>query len=59
MGATMTANRLQDIKRPTDLSDIFKLLTEICGLVQEFKRQGAQEPLPTAIVKAACLRVVP
>ena len=53
MGATMIASKLQDIKRRTDLSDIFKLLTEIRGLVQEFKRQSPQEPLPTAIVKAA------
>ena len=59
MGATMIASNLQDIKRSTDLSDSFRLLTEIRGLVQEFKRQGPQEPLPTAIVKAACLRVVP
>ena len=59
IGATSIANRLQDIKRPASLAESFALLTEVRGLVKEFQRQSPTEPMPTAMIKAAYMRVVP
>ena len=58
LGATSIASRLQEIKRPSSLNESYNLLAEIRGLIKEFERQS-QEKLPTAIVKAAYMRVVP
>ena len=59
VGATSIANRLQEFKRPTALNDSFALLTEIRGLVKEFQRQSPTEPMPTSMIKAAYMKVVP
>ena len=59
VGATSIASALSDMKRPTSLSESFQRLTEIRGLVKEFQRQSPTEPMPTAIIKAAYMKVVP
>ena len=59
VGATSIANKLQEFKRPNSLNDSFTLLTEIRGLVKEFQRQSPQEPMPTSMIKAAYMKVVP
>ena len=48
-GATAIASQLQELKRPTQIAESF----------QEFARQSPKEPMPSAIVKAAFMRVVP
>ena len=52
-GATAIASQLQELKRPTQIAESFHLLNVIRKLVREF------EPMPSAIVKAAYMRVVP
>ncbi len=59
IGATRIASTLQEMKRPNSLSESFPRLTEIRGLVKEFQRQSPSEPMPTAIIKAAYMKVVP
>ena len=59
IGATSIANKLQEQKRPSSLAESFSLLTEIRGLVKEFQRQSPAEPMPTAMIKAAYMKVVP
>ena len=59
IGATGIVNRLVEVKRPQNISESYQRLTEIRSLIQEFKRQSPLEPLPTAMVKAAYMRVVP
>ena len=59
IGATSIASTLQEMKRPTSLNESFQRLTEIRGLVKEFQRQSPSEPMPTAIIKAAYMKVVP
>ena len=58
-GATAIASQLQELKRPTQIAESFHLLNVIRKLVREFARQSPKEPMPSAIVKAACVRVVP
>ena len=58
-GATAIASQLQELKRPTQIAESFHLLSVIRKLVREFARQSPKEPMPSAIVKAAFLRVVP
>lgn len=58
-GATSIANRLGDVKRPQSMNESYHLLTEIRGLIKEFQRQSPHEPLPTAVIKSAYMRVVP
>ena len=58
-GATATASQLQELKRPTQIAESFHLLNVIRKLVREFARQSPKEPMPSAIVKAAYMRVVP
>ena len=58
-GATATASQLQALKRPTHVAESFHLLNVIRKLVREFARQSPKEPMPSAIVKAAYMRVVP
>ena len=58
-GATSIANRLGDVKRPQNMNESYHLLTEIRGLIKEFQRQSPLEPLPTAMIKSAYMRVVP
>ena len=58
-GATATASQLQELKRPTQIAESFHLLNVIKKLVREFARQSPKEPMPSAIVKAAYMRVVP
>ena len=53
------ASQLQELKRPTQIAESFHLLNVIRKLVREFARQSPKEPMPSAIVKAACMRVVP
>ena len=57
-GATAIASQLQELKRPTQIAESFRLLNVIRKLVREFARQSPKEPMP-AIVKAAYMRVVP
>ena len=59
IGATGIVNRLVEVKRPQNISESYQRLTEIRSLIQDFKRQSPLEPLPTAMVKAAYMRVVP
>ena len=49
----------KELKRPTQIAESFHLLNVIRNLVREFARQSPKEPLPSAIVKAVYLRVVP
>ena len=58
-GTTAIASQLQELKRPTQISESFHLLNVIRKLVREFAQQSATEPMPSAIVKAACMSVVP
>ena len=58
-GATATASQLQELKRPTQIAESFHLLNVIRKLVREFARQSPKEPMPSAIVKAAYMKVVP
>ena len=58
-GATAIASQLQELKRPTQIAESFHLLNVIRKLVREFARQSPKEPMPSAIVKAAYMRVVP
>ena len=58
-GATATASQLQELKRPTQIAESFHLLNVIRKLVREFARQSPKEPMPSAIVKASYMRVVP
>ena len=59
-GATAIARRLQELKRDLPrLQNLFHLLNVIRKLVREFARQSPKEPMPSAIVKAAFMRVVP
>ena len=58
-GATAIASQLQELKRPTQIAESFRLLNVIRKLVREFARQSPKEPMPSAIVKAAYVRVVP
>ena len=58
-GATAIASQLQELKRPTQITESFHLLNMIRKLVREFARQSPKEPMPSAIVKAAYMRVVP
>ena len=57
-GATAIASQLQELKRPTQIAESFHLLNVIRKLVREFARQSPKEPMPSAIVKAAYMRVV-
>ena len=58
-GATAIASQLQELKRPTQIAESFLLLNVTRKLVREFARQSPEEPMPSAIVKAAYMRVVP
>ena len=58
-GATAIASQLQELKRPTQIAESFHLLNVIRKLVREFARQSQKEPMPSAIVKAAYMRVAP
>ena len=58
-GATAIASQLQELKRPTQIAESFRLLNVIRNMVREFARQSPKEPMPSAIVKAAYMRVVP
>ena len=58
-GATAIASQFQELKRPTHIAESFHLLNVIRKLVREFARQAPKEPMPSAIVKAAYMRVVP
>ena len=53
------ASQLQELKRPTQIAESFHLLNVIRKFVREFARQSPKEPMPSAIVKAAYMRVVP
>ena len=54
-GATAIASQLQELKRPTQITESFHLL----NVIREFARQSPREPMHSAIVKAAYMRVVP
>ena len=58
-GAPAIASQLQELKRPTQITESFHLLNVIRKLVRKFARQSPKEPMPSAIVKAAYMRVVP
>ena len=58
-GATAIASQLQELKRTTQIAESFHLLNVIRKLVREFARQSPKEPMPSAIVKATYMRVVP
>ena len=58
-GATAIASQLQKLKRPNQIAESFHLLHVIRKLVREFARQSPKEPMPSAIVKAAYMKVVP
>ena len=58
-GATAIAGQFQELKRPTQTGKSFHLLNVIRKLVREFARQSPKEPMPSNIVKAAYMRVVP
>ena len=55
-GATAIASQLQEL---TQIAESFHLLNVIRKLVREFARQSPKEPMPSAIVKAAYMTVVP
>ena len=57
-GATAITSQLQELKRPTQIAESFHLLNVIRKLVREFARQSPKA-MPSAIVKAAYVRVVP
>ena len=54
-GATVIASQLQELKRPTQIAESFHLL----NVIRKFARQSPKEPMPSAIAKAAYMRVVP
>ena len=58
-GATAIASQLQELKRPTQIAESFHLLNVIRKLIREFAGQSPKEPIPSVIVKAAYMRVVP
>ena len=58
-GATAIASQLQELKQPSQSAESFHVLTVIRKLVRDFARQSPKEPMPSAIVKAAYMRVVP
>ena len=58
-GATATASQLQELKRLSQIAESFLSLNVIRMLVKEFARHSPKEPMPSAIVKAAYLKVVP
>ena len=58
-GATAIASQLQELKRPTQIAESFHLLNVIRKLVRAFARQSPEEPMPSATVNAAYMRVVP
>ena len=58
-GATAIASQLQELKRPSQITESFHLPNVIRKLVKEFARQSPKEPMPSAIVKAAWMKVVP
>ena len=58
-GATAIASQLQELKRPTQIAESFHLLNVIRKLLKQFARQSPREPMPSAIAKAAKMRVVP
>ena len=58
-GATFIASQLQEKKRLAQIAESSHLLNVIRNLVREFARRSPKEPMPSAIVKAASLRVVP
>ena len=58
-GATAIAGQLQELKRPAQISESFHLLNVIRKLVKEFTRQSPKEPMPSSIIKAAYMKVVP
>ena len=58
-GTTAIASQLQELKRPTQIAESFHLPNVIRKLVREFARQSPKEPMPSAIVKAAYMRVFP
>ena len=47
------------VEATTQIAESFHLLNVISKLVREFARQSPKEPMPSAIVKAAYMRVVP
>ena len=57
-GATAIASQLQELKRPTQIAESFQVLNVIRKLVRKFARQSPKDPMPSAIVKAAYMRVV-
>ena len=58
-GATAIASQLQELKRPTQIAESFNSLNVIRKLVRKFARQSPKEPMPSAIVRAPYMRVVP
>ena len=58
-GVTAIASQLQELKRLTQIAESFHLLNVIKKLVREFARQSSKELMPSAIAKAAYMRVVP
>ena len=58
-GATAIASQLEELKRPTLIAESSHLLNVIRKLVREFARQSPKEPMPSAIVTAEYMRVVP
>lgn len=58
-GATAIATQLQEVKRPSGIGESLNLLNAIRKLVKEFARQSPKEPLPSSIIKAASMRMVP
>ena len=58
-GATAIDSQLQELKRPTQIAESFHLLNVIRQLVREFARQSPKELMPSTVVKAAYMRVVP
>ena len=58
-GATAIASQLQELKRPTQIAESFRMLNVIRKMVREFARPSPKEPMPSAIVKAAKMREAP
>ena len=58
-GATAVADKIQATKRPTQISDAHNKLTQLKALLKEFERQSPDEPLPSAVIKSALIRVLP
>ena len=58
-GAHAIASQLQELQRPTRITESFHLLNVIRKLVREFARHSPKVPMPSAIVKAVHMRVVP